>query len=170
LRVFSAGFPTQNGHRKTYLTCLKGLSSRVKILARVKLKKVGLRQDQRRKNMITRHQQFIEAIQSKRKVWLQHFSAADSAVIDLVCAPMDYGPAMVRPDGVNRYRLWDYTSNNGSNLLALLPEQILELSVLGETFDPSDFGEPPARWSIPRDWGCSERGDLESRLNALDLQ
>lgn len=103
--------------------------------------------------MISNHKDFIEAIKEKRKVSVRFYSKADSGVIDLVCAPMDYGPAGLIKDGVNRYRLWDYTSNNGSHILALLPEQILDLSVLGAVFDPADFGVPPLTWSIPRDWG-----------------
>ena len=81
--------------------------------------------------MIPNHKQFIEAIGEKKKVSVRFYSKADSGVIDLVCAPMDYGVAGEVQDGVNRYQLWDYTSNNGSHSLALLPEQILSLSVLG---------------------------------------
>ena len=103
--------------------------------------------------MIPNHKEFIQAIIEKKKVCLRLYSTADSGVIDLVCAPMDYGPGGGIQDGVNRYRLWDYTSNNGSHLLALMPEQILDLSVLGAPFDPAEFGAPPPAWSIPRDWG-----------------
>jgi hypothetical protein len=102
--------------------------------------------------MIPNHKEFIEAIKEKKKVCLRLYSKADSGVIDLVCAPLDYGPTGLIQDGVNRYRLWDYTSNNGTHILALLPEQILDLSVLGAVFDPTEFGAPPPAWSIPRDW------------------
>jgi hypothetical protein len=73
-------------------------------------------------------------------------------VIDLVCAPVDYGPGAGIHDVVNRYWLWDYTSNNGSHSLGLLPEQVLDLRVLGERFNPAEFGALPPEWSIPRDW------------------
>ena len=102
--------------------------------------------------MIPNHKQFIEAINQKKKVSLRFYSKADGEVIDLVCAPLDYGPGAGIPDGVNRYSLWDYTSNNGSHTLSFLPEQILDLSVLGGVFDPAEFGVPPLAWSIPRDW------------------
>ena len=102
--------------------------------------------------MIPNHKQFIEAIQEKKKVSLRLYSKADSGVIDLLCAPLDYGPAGLIQDGVNRYRLWDYSSNNGSHVLALLPEQILDLSVLGGVFDPAEFGKLDVAWAIPRDW------------------
>ena len=102
--------------------------------------------------MIPNHKQFIEAIREKKQVCLRFYSKADSGVIDLVCAPMDYGPGAGIQDGVNRYWLWDYSSNNGSHTLSLLPEQVLDLQALGTEFNPAEFGVPPAAWSIPRDW------------------
>ena len=103
--------------------------------------------------MIPNHKQFIEAIHAKRKVNVRFYSKADSGVVDLVCAPMDYGAVGEVPDGVNRYLLWDYSSNNGSHRLIFLPDQILNLSVLGTVFDPAEFGVPPPVWAIPRSWG-----------------
>ena len=114
--------------------------------------------------MIPNHKQFIEAIREKKKVSLRFYSKADSGVIDLVCAPLDYGSGAGIPDGVNRYSLWDYTSNNGSHILSFLPEQILDLSVLGGVFDPAEFGVPTLAWSIPRDWSspCGEGMGIRS--------
>lgn len=113
--------------------------------------------------MIPNHKQFIEALQEKNKVCLRFYSKADSGVIDLVCAPLDYGPGAGIPDGINRYSLWDYTSNNGSHTLSFLPEQILDLSVLGQAFDPAEFPVPPTGWSIQRDWGSPSRAGVEIR-------
>ena len=103
--------------------------------------------------MIPGHKQFIEAIKEKKKVSLRLYSTADSGVVDLICAPMDYGAVGEVQDGVNRYLLWDYSSNNGSHRLIFLPDQILNLSVLGTVFDPAEFGVPPPVWAIPRSWG-----------------
>jgi hypothetical protein len=103
--------------------------------------------------MIPNHKQFIEAIQEKKKVCLQFYSKADSGVIDLVCAPMDYGPGAGIQNGPNRYWLWDYTSNTGTHTLGLLPEQVLDIRVLGEVFDPAKIEATAPQWSIPRDWG-----------------
>jgi len=105
--------------------------------------------------MIPNHEQFIEAINKQQKVCVRFYSKADSGVIDLVCAPLDYGTGAGTQDGVNRYWLWDYTSNNGSHTLSLLPNQVLDLRALGAKFDPAEFGVPPPAWSIPRDWKAS---------------
>ena len=102
--------------------------------------------------MISKHKQFIEAIKEKKKISLQFYSTADSGVIDLICAPTDYGPGAGTQDGVNRYWFWDYTSNTGSPILGLLPEQCLDIRILGEVFDPAEFALSPPMWSIPRDW------------------
>ena len=116
--------------------------------------------------MISNHKEFIEAIREKKKVCLRFYSTADSGVIDLVCAPMDYGPGGATPDGVNRYWLWDYSSNTGSPALGLLPEQVLDLRVLGEVFDPAQFEVTPPQWSIPRDWGLPSGAGMEVRSAA----
>jgi len=65
---------------------------------------------------------------------------------------MDYGPGGEMADGLNRYWLWDYTSNTGIHILGLMPQQIVDLQVLGEEFNPADFGDRPSPWIIPRPW------------------
>jgi hypothetical protein len=102
--------------------------------------------------MIPNHTRFIEAIHQRKKVSVRYYSQADSGVLDRVCAPVDYGPGDEVPDGLNRYWLWDYASNTGTHTLGLLPQQIVDLQVLGEVFDPAAFGVRPSPWSIPRDW------------------
>jgi len=102
--------------------------------------------------MIPNHKQFIEAINDRTKVCLRFYSIADSGVIDLVCAPLDYGPGAGVQDGVNRYWFWDHTSNTGSQTLGLLPDQVLDIRILGEPFNPAEFVLPSPTWSIPRDW------------------
>ena len=89
--------------------------------------------------MIPNHAQFLTAIQKHKKVWLRFYSTADSGLLDRVCAPLDYGPGDGNPDGLNRYWLCDYTGDAGSHTVGLLPQQIVELRMLGEVFDPAQF-------------------------------
>ena len=103
--------------------------------------------------MIPNHEQFIEAIHEKKKVCVQYYSKADSGVLDRVCAPMDYGPGSWIKDGLNRYWLWDYASNTGSHVLGLMPQQITDMQILTEAFDPSQLAAKPPQWAIPRNWG-----------------
>lgn len=102
--------------------------------------------------MIPNHKQFIEAIQETKKVCVRFYSNADSGVVDLVCAPLDYGPSVETPDGVNRYSLWDYSSNNGTPILKFLSEQILDMRILGHDFNPAEFAPLPLNWAVSRTW------------------
>ena len=88
--------------------------------------------------MIPNHPQFLAAIQAQQKVSVRFYSKPDSGVLDRVCAPMAYGPGGSVPDGLNRYWFWDYAST-GSHTLGLVSQQILDLQVLGEGFDPAKF-------------------------------
>jgi hypothetical protein len=89
--------------------------------------------------MIPNHAEFLAAIHDHKKVWLRFYSTPDSGLLDRVCAPMDYGPGGGIEDGLNRYWLWDYASNTGSHKLGLLPQQVVELRVLGDVFNPAQI-------------------------------
>jgi len=98
--------------------------------------------------MIPNHTRFIEAINDKKKVSVRFYSKADSGVVDRVCAPLDYGPGGEIDDGLNRYWLWDYASDTGSHTLGLVPQQIVDLQVLGDVFDPAQFAIGPSLPSV----------------------
>ena len=89
--------------------------------------------------MIPNHAQFLTAIHEKKKVWIKFYSPADNGVLERSCAPMDYGLGSASQDGLNRYWLWDYAGEPGAQTLGLVPQQIVDLQMLGEVFDPSQF-------------------------------
>lgn len=104
--------------------------------------------------MIPNHPDFIEAIHEKKKVNVRFYSTPDAEVMDRVCAPLDYGPGGENPEGVNRYWLWDCASVSEPKILGLAPQQILDMRILGEMFEPNQLHPPLApHWSIPRTWG-----------------
>jgi hypothetical protein len=102
--------------------------------------------------MIPNHRRFVEAVVEGKKVSVRFFSLADSGVLDRICAPLDYGPGPGMPDGLNRYWVWDYQGSAGAETLALAPQQIVELQVLGAAFDPAGLAPPPWPWAIERSW------------------
>ncbi|MBC8002853.1 MAG: hypothetical protein H7X97_09730 [Opitutaceae bacterium] len=106
--------------------------------------------------MIPNHPRFIEAIHSRKKVSVRFYSEADSGPLDRVCAPMDYGPGGEIKDGLNRYWFWDYARTGGSHSLGLVPQQIIDLQVLGEEFDPVELNVRPPQWSIAREWSSPQ--------------
>jgi hypothetical protein len=89
--------------------------------------------------MIPNHNQFLEALNEQRKVRVKFYSPADGGVLDRVCAPLDYGLGGAASNGLNRYWLWDYASDTGTQALGLVPQQIVNLQVLGEKFDPAQL-------------------------------
>jgi hypothetical protein len=97
--------------------------------------------------MIPNHNQFLTAIQDKKKVCVRFYSLPDSGVLDRVCAPLDYGPGD-NPDGLNRYWLWDSTNESSVPKIGLLPQQIVDLAVLGESFDPAQCVVTPTTGAI----------------------
>jgi hypothetical protein len=99
--------------------------------------------------MIPNHDRFLEAIQAHVKVTVRFYSAPDSEVLDRVCAPLDYGPGADSQDGLNRYWVWDYAGLPGAQTLGLVPQQIVELSVLGEGFDPGELPSESGLGPIP---------------------
>lgn len=103
--------------------------------------------------MIPNHSEFIAAIGERKKVRISFYSLADADVLDHVCAPIDYGPGGGNADALNRYWLWDYTTNAEDRSVGLLPQQIVKLHVLGEIFSPPDIGVQPWSFAVPRDWG-----------------
>ncbi len=94
--------------------------------------------------MIPNHPRFIEALTEKKKVSVRFYSKPDNGVVDRICAPISYGPGSESHDDLNRYWLWDYASTTGSHVLGLVPQQIVELQVLGELFDPIPYLNEPS--------------------------
>ena len=107
--------------------------------------------------MIPNHERFLEAILEKRKVCVRFYSRADNGVLDRVCAPLDYGPGNETEDGLNRYWLWNYGNSPGPRTLGLAPQHILDVQVLGESFDPAGLEFELPHWSVPRDWGLQPK-------------
>ncbi len=99
---------------------------------------------------------FIQAIKNKSKVLLEFRSKEDGTILERVCAPMDYGPSRHAKNNSDRYHLWDYDSDKTCHTLSLLPNQVINIQVLDEKFDPAEFitwSVEDSPWFINRDWG-----------------
>lgn len=96
---------------------------------------------------------FIGAIHSKNKIRLTFHSKEDGHVLTRTCAPMDYGPGARAHNKSDRFHSWDYDSDTERHALSLLPEQVISIEVLPETFDPGEFVTWQPNWIIQRDWG-----------------
>ena len=99
---------------------------------------------------------FTKAIHNRNKIRLTFYSKDDGMNTTRKCAPMDYALSRRYKDGLIRFHLWDYESDTQNHNLDLLPENIKNMEVLSETFDPREFvtwNTQTSPWSIKRDWG-----------------
>lgn len=99
---------------------------------------------------------FIKAIETKCKVRVTFCGQADGERRVRKCAPMDYGPSRVAKEQNDRFHVWDYESDSGPHQLSLNPDQIEEIELLQESFEPSDFitwSTSASPWFVKRDWG-----------------
>lgn len=87
--------------------------------------------------MIPNHNEFIQAIQNRKKVRVRFYSKADNGVLERVCAPLEYGPGGGVRDGLHRYWLWDHAT------LGLVSQQIVDLQAMGEELDPAQLAVKP---------------------------
>jgi hypothetical protein len=99
--------------------------------------------------MISNHAQFLQAVQDRKKVWIKFYSKPDSGVLEGIYAPLAYGPGGGYADGMNRYWIWDYGSATPRHTLGLLSQEIVELTLFGETFDPALLVETPPPQAPP---------------------
>jgi hypothetical protein len=79
------------------------------------------------------HYIFLQAVQDKRKLKLTFFSRDQSKDMDRICGPILYSPSSGGDDS-GCYFLWDFERAD-SNLLALLPPQIVSMEIIEEPFD-----------------------------------
>lgn len=99
---------------------------------------------------------FTQAIRDKRKVRLTFFSKEDGHALVRTCAPLDFGPSRRAHDKSDRFHLWDYDSDTRRHTLSLLPNQVISIEILSETFDPEElitWDVATSPWFFPRDWG-----------------
>lgn len=103
--------------------------------------------------MHVKHSEFIAAIHGKRKLRIVFYSEDDGQNVERTCAPMDYAAGARIKDGIPRYWVWDYDSDEKNHPLPLRSERIVSLTTLDQSFDPAEFVTWKTNWQIARDWG-----------------
>ncbi len=97
--------------------------------------------------------EFVNAIHTRSKVSLTFYSKEDGHQLTRKCAPMDYGPSRKFHDKSDRFHFWDYESDKAVHTLSPKIEQIHNIEVLDEKFDPAEFVTWHPNWFVKRDWG-----------------
>lgn len=101
------------------------------------------------------HEIFLKAIHEKKKIEVAFFSKEDGRILERLCAPFDFGPSNKYKDKSSRYHMFDYTSDKGSHVLSILPNQLKEITITNESFDPLVLVTWSPKWHIPRNWGSA---------------
>jgi len=101
---------------------------------------------------MNKHDVFLEAINHRKKVRVV-VDSYEKGRIERVCIPFDFGPSRVYNDGTSRYHFYDLDSPDGPHNLSILPEQLSEIEILNESFEPGDYVTWRPSWFISRDWG-----------------
>ena len=98
------------------------------------------------------HETFLHAITNKTVIELI-FNSKEKGVITRKCIPYDFGPSS--KSSKIKYHFHNLNSPKGPHPLPVLPEQIIEIKLLNESFDPANYvtWKPPYNWFIKRDWG-----------------
>jgi hypothetical protein len=102
------------------------------------------------------HQVFLDAIAGKRRLSVTFNSKKEGRELTRVCAPLDYGPLRGGLDQSPRYQLWNLEGRKKPLNVVLSADEILDIKVLDETFEPADivtWAFKPGAWAIQRDWG-----------------
>ncbi len=95
---------------------------------------------------------FFTAIHGKKEVKIT-FDSKEKGIIKRKCVPFDYGPSRKYNDVRDRCHFYDLDSPEGNHNLSILPEQLIAIELLNETFEPSDYVTWRPNWIVKRDWG-----------------
>ncbi len=96
---------------------------------------------------------FLEAINNMKVVEVT-FESYEKGTIVRTCIPFDFGPSRRYKDGKDRYHFYDLDSPSGNHNLSILPEQIIEIRLTSEVFNPGDYVTwKTINWFVERDWG-----------------
>jgi hypothetical protein len=99
-------------------------------------------------------EKFLGAIDGKFKIKVT-FEAKEKGQVTRTCIPFDFGPSQ-KADAIDRsdkYHMLDLDSPDKPHNLALSENQIFEIEVLDERFDPAGYVTWQPNWIYPRDWG-----------------
>ncbi len=98
------------------------------------------------------NQNFVQAINEIKLVKVV-FDSYEKGRITRVCVPFDYGPSRRYKDEKNRYHFYDLDSPSSNHNLSILPEQLINIEILNESFTPADYVKWTPKWFLKRDWG-----------------
>lgn len=97
-------------------------------------------------------EEFLEAINNKMILQIT-FDSKEKGIIKRTCVPFDFGPSRKYKDGLDRYHFLDLYSPDGKHNLSILPDQVINMTLTNNNFNPADYISWTPNWHISRDWG-----------------
>jgi len=95
---------------------------------------------------------FLQSINDKKIVKIK-VDTYEKWVIERHCIPFDFWPSRrnlkVNP---NKYHFYDLDSPDSKHTLSIIPEQLLEIKITDNIFNPWDYIKWEPKWFIERDW------------------
>jgi hypothetical protein len=96
---------------------------------------------------------FLQGIHEKRLMSIKFIAKSDGALRERKCIPFDFGASSNAKNKSDKYHFYDLNSPNGRHNLSLFSEQIREIILLDENFEPKEYVTWTPDWIIDRDWG-----------------
>jgi len=93
----------------------------------------------------------IKAINNKKIVKVK-VDTYEKWIIERHCIPFDFWPSRKYKDWLNRYHFWDLDSPEKKHNLSIIPEQLIDIEITDENFNPWDYVKWTPNWFIKRDW------------------
>ena len=96
---------------------------------------------------------FNQAIQTTKCIKIS-FDFKEKGIINATAIPFDMGASSRYKDEKIRYYFYILDAENKKPNVAILPEQLLELEILEQSFDPAEYITwEKISWITKRDWG-----------------
>lgn len=103
---------------------------------------------------MTNYEKFLQAIKEKKIVKVA-IDSNEKWVIERYCIPFDFWPSRRKnlKSNPERFHFYDLNSPEKKHNLSILPEQLLNIEITNDYFDPGDYIKWEPNWFIERDWG-----------------
>lgn len=95
---------------------------------------------------------FIASIHKRNTIKIS-CNTKEKGLIERVCIPFDFGPSRRYKDGLDRFHFYDLNSPDGKHNLSILAEQLIDVELLVDIFEPGDYVKWAPNWIVKRDWG-----------------
>jgi len=99
---------------------------------------------------------FVDAINKKKMLRVKFNAKVNGQILLRKCAPLDYALSKRAKTPRFKFHFWDFDSSKQNHVLSLDLEQIIEVYIIEECFEPAEFitwDTTASHWLIRRDWG-----------------